>query len=49
MAILVSVAWLGMIVADRQWWQLVAWVVFVPIGIAAPLAARRLPTQPPKR
>lgn len=41
-AIFVSISWLIVIVADEEWWQLAAWVIFVPIGITSWFIPERL-------
>lgn len=42
MAVFVAIAWLILIIADEEWWQLVAWAIFVPIGATAWFIPERL-------
>lgn len=37
----VGVSWLAVIIADRQWWQLLPWAVFSSIGVATWFVAPR--------
>lgn len=47
MSLLVSLAWLIVIVADESWWQLLPWAVFAPLGFLATSAtAPASPSRP---